>query len=149
MKNQLLVARVAVAAAVLFAGACGARQKASMEPTVRVGEAVTVKQPVKIAALAGNPANFSGQTIRLEGTVKAVCQGMGCWVEVQEPGGASFIAKSLDESVLLPKDCAGKRIVVQGVVMTLPGSAAAEPAPADHACPKPEYVVSTQGAELY
>ena len=112
-----------------------------------VGARITVKKPVNIARLAANPAGFSGKTVRLEGTVKDVCQGMGCWVEV-EAGGQSFLAKSLDESVLLPKDCKGRKIVVQGVVKKLPAELAEEPAPADHACPKPKYVVATQGARL-
>ena len=64
------------------------------------------------------------------------------------PKGASFLARSLDEPVLLPKDCQGRRIIVQGVVTPLPKSAAEEPVPADHACPRPEYVVATQGVEL-
>jgi len=129
---------------------CGSRQKASWGAAKEhVGAAVTVQEPVVIAKLAENPADFDGKTVRLQGTVKAVCQGMGCWVEVQDADGKSFLARSLDESILLPKDCAGRRIVVQGVVMTLPKAAAEEPMPADHACPRPSYVVATQGVELY
>ncbi|MBI5836974.1 MAG: DUF4920 domain-containing protein [Candidatus Eisenbacteria bacterium] len=112
-----------------------------------VGAKITVKAPVSISRLAANPAKFSGKTVRLEGTVKAVCQGRGCWVEV-ESGGKSFMARSLDETVLLPKDCAGRKIVVQGVVKQLPQEAMEEPAPKDHVCPKPKYVVATQGAIL-
>ncbi len=60
-----------------------------------------------------------------------------------------LLAKSLDESVLVPKDCAGRRVVVQGVVTALPAEHKAEPQPTDgHACPRPEYVIATQGIEL-
>ncbi len=114
----------------------------------RFGAALQVKKPVDIARLAKDPAKFKGRTVRLEGTVKDVCQGKGCWVEVQDARGASFIARSLDESVLLPKDCKGQRVVVEGLVTTLPRAAAEEPAPADHACPRPTYVVATRGVEL-
>ncbi len=109
---------------------------------------VTVKKPVNIAKLAKKPERFAGKTVRLEGKVKAVCQGMGCWVEVEDAKGASFIARSLDESVLLPKDCVGRWIAVQGKVMTLPQAAKEEAKPEDHACPRPEYVIATEGAEL-
>ena len=127
----------------------GASDSSVEAPTgpLAVGAKITVKKPVSIARLAASPAKFAGRTVRLEGTVKAVCQGMGCWVEV-EAGGASFMARSLDESVLLPKDCKGRQIVVQGVVKALPRAAAEEAAPKDHVCPKPKYVVATQGAEL-
>lgn len=114
----------------------------------RFGSEVRVKKPVNIARLAQNPAKFKGKTIRLEGTVKDVCQGRGCWVEVEDTKGASFIARSLDESILLPKDCKGQHVVVEGLVMTMPKAAAEEAEAADHACPKPNYVVSTRGIEL-
>ena len=114
----------------------------------RFGAAVKAKTPVNIAQLAGAPAKFKGKTIRLEGTVKNVCQGKGCWVEVADEKGVSFMARSLDESVLLPKDCTGMHVVVEGKVMTMPVKVKNEAEPTDHACPKPEYVVSTRGVEL-
>ena len=59
------------------------------------------------------------------------------------------MARSLDESVLLPKDCKGQHVVVEGKVVTMPTKVADEPEPKDHACPKPTYVVSTRGIELH
>ncbi len=115
----------------------------------RFGSVVTKKKPVSLARLQGAPARFAGKTLRIEGVVKDVCQGQGCWVEVEDDRGATFLAKSLDESVLLPKDCKGRRIVVQGVVKALPAKgheheAAGEP----HECPSPSFVLATQGVEL-
>ena len=149
MHRRSLVTNAVLASVLVIAAGCGSSQKSAQLPSpVRVGAAVTVETPVSIAALAKDPANFAGQTVRLEGTVKAVCQGMGCWVEVQQADGTSFLARSLDESVLLPKDCAGRKIVVQGVVTALPAKAAEEPLPEGHVCPRPSYLVATQGAEL-
>jgi len=142
-----IVLVAALAAALLSAQlvGCGGPDKAK----VAVGAPVTVEKPVSLASLVESPESFAGETVRLEGTVKAVCQGMGCWVEVQDAKGTSFIARSLDESVLLPKDCVGRKIVVQGVVTALPQEVKEEPAEAvGHVCPKPEYVVATQGAML-
>lgn len=116
-------------------------------PVQRYGAKVTAKKPVVIAQLAQSPAKFKGKTVRLEGTVKDVCQGKGCWIEVADETGASFLARSLDESVLVPKDCKGRKVVVQGVVTTLPQKVHEEK-PEGHACPKPEWVLSTQGVEL-
>ncbi len=121
---------------------------ARAEDTVqRYGARITARKPVDIARLAQAPEKFKGKTVRLEGVVKDVCQGRGCWVEVADANGASFLARSLDESVLLPKDCKGQKVVVQGVVTTLPQKVKEEK-PEGHACPKPEYVVSTRGVEL-
>lgn len=92
---------------------------AALAAPFSTGARITVKKPVDIAQLNAAPEKFVGKTVRLEGTVKAVCQGRGCWVEVADATGKTFLAKSLDESVLLPKDCAGRAIVVQGVVTRL------------------------------
>jgi len=120
---------------------------------VRVGASITTKKATHIDKLAKSPKKYVGQTVRIDGTVKQVCQGAGCWVEVASTSGATFLAKSLDESVLLPKDCAGRKISVQGVVTMLPAKDAAahqheEPMAEGHACPTPTYLISTQGAEL-
>jgi Domain of unknown function (DUF4920) len=116
---------------------------------VAVGSDITVKKPVKISKLAKNPDKFVGKVIRIEGTAKAVCQGAGCWVEVSDAKGVTFLAKSLDESVLLPKDSAGRSIVVQGVVTKMTAKAHDHEHEGEgHACPVPTYLISTQGALL-
>ena len=117
----------------------------------RFGAPVVEKKATNLGKLAKKPASFEGKTLRIEGVVTNSCQAQGCWVEVQDAKGAKFMAKSLDESVLLPKDIKGRRIVVQGVVKALPAKGhdhehAAGAAP--HECPTPSYVLSTQGAEL-
>jgi hypothetical protein len=134
--------------ALLIAGAAAAGPQPESDPgPQRFGAPVTVKKAVNIARLVKDPGRFAGRTVRLEGTVKEVCQGRGCWVEV-ESGGASFLARGLDESVLLPKDCKGRRVVVQGVVKALPRATQEEPVEAGHTCPKPEWIVATEGAIL-
>lgn len=149
-------------AAAAFAGdakdegkAEAAKAAAGKSGPVAVGAPITVKKPVKIADLVKTPDRFVGQTVLLDGEVKAVCQGMGCWVEVKDAKGAAFMAKSLDHSILLPKDCAGRKIQVQGVVTkqaaegheNCAGHEHAEGAGA-HSCPNPTYVLATQGAKL-
>lgn len=137
-------------AASLFAVSLVSAAFAGSEPA-RFGAPVTAKKSVKVARLVQAPAKFEGKTVRIEGTVAEVCQGRGCWVRIKDDRGQTFMAKSLDDSVLLPKDCAGQYVVVQGVVTAL------KPAAHDHehgegkeahSCPTPEYVVATQGIEL-
>lgn len=121
---------------------------------VSAGAPITVKKPVPIAKLAKSPGKFVGKTILIEGTVKEVCQGKGCWVEVEDANGASFMAKSLDDSILLPKNCAGRKVVVQGVVTRLMPKGhdhhgpAHDEAAVGHSCPAPSFVVATLGAVL-
>jgi hypothetical protein len=145
LTHLLIAALLTCAVAPAFAGDAATPPASG---TQRYGAPVTVKKPVDIAKLAKNPEKFNGKTLRLEGVVKEVCQGMGCWVEVSDGKGASFIARSLDESVLLPKDCKGRKVVVQGQLTTMPAAAAEEPVEKGHTCPRPNYVLSTQGVEL-
>jgi len=124
-------------------------EKASADgATLRFGDSVTVAKSVDIAKLSKKPAKLEGKTVRLEGTVKEVCQGSGCWVEVQTSKGASFMARSLDHSVLLPTDCKDLPIVVQGVVTKLVAEKEEEHAAEGHVCPQPEWVVSMLAVEL-
>ena len=141
------VARLLLAVAVVTAAVAVAPARAEDAGTQRFGAKVTAKTPVDIAALVQAPEKFKGKVVRLEGVVKDVCQGRGCWIEVADDKGVSFLARSLDEKVLVPKDCKGRRVVVQGKVTTLPSKVKAEKAEG-HACPKPEWVVATQGVEL-
>lgn len=121
---------------------------------VTTGAPITVKKSVPIAKLAKSPAKFVGKTILIEGTVKEVCQGKGCWVEVEDANGVSFMAKSLDDSVLLPMTCGGRKVVVQGVVTKLTAKGHDHHGPkhdeaaAGHSCPAPTFVLATQGATL-
>ena len=133
---------------------CGVLKKSGGEPVLRVGETITVTEPVSIADLSTNPETFVGQSVRLEGTVSGVCRGSGCWTEVQATDGSTFIAKSNDHSVLVATDCVGRKIVVQGVVTAMPAQGQQEEHDHEegeepHECPRPTYLVSTQGVELY
>lgn len=112
------------------------------------GTAITEKKPVKLAKLVKSPSKFRGKTVRLEGTVKNVCQDAGCWMEVASAKGEMFLVKSLDESVLVPKDCTGQSVVVQGVVTQMPPKAHEHHGEEGHSCPAPTWVVSMLGVEL-
>jgi hypothetical protein len=115
------------------------------------GAPITLKKAVPIAKLEKKPERFAGKTLRLEGVVASVCQGRGCWIEVEGPNGVTFLAKSLDESVLVPKDCKGQKVVVQGVVTRLTAKGhdhAAHGEAEAHECPAPSWVLATSGVEL-
>ena len=147
---------IGLVCAVLVIVGCGNRKTAGQAVSLDVGTTITVEKPIIIAELSSSPQSFVGQVVRLEGIVLNVCQGSGCWAEVQAADGSSFIAKSLDHSVLLPADCQGRKIIVQGTVTELspePDAAECEGHHAEgdtpHECPKPNYLVSMDGAQLH
>jgi hypothetical protein len=146
MKMTLSV-RVAIAClAVLGVMAAGCSHNKAF---FKAGSPINLKKGISIAELSTKPEAFVGQTVLLEGKVSGVCKGSGCWVEVQAADGSSFLAKSMDHDVLVPTDCEGRRIVLQGVVTEVPPDAEAEKPADGHECPRPTYLVSTLGVQLY
>ncbi len=142
LRSLILVAVVVACALPVAAG-----QAPPAGDVQTFGAPVTVKKAVKLDNLQKNPAKFAGQTLRLEGVVAEVCQGRGCWIEIASPKGVSFIARSLDETILVPKDCKGQKVVIQGVVTAMPAKTH-DHAEEGHSCPAPTFVLSTQGVEL-
>lgn len=143
----------AIASFALGGALAAPAQESSTAAPMKFGAPVTVKKALPIAKLEKKPSRYEGKTIRIEGVVQDVCQGAGCWISVGGPNGASFLAKSLDESVLVPNDCKGRKVIVQGVVTRLAAQGhddhEIQEMEAGHSCPAPNYVVATQGVELH
>ena len=100
--------------------------------------------------LAKESVSYRNRQVVIEGVVKSVCQGRGCWVEVSD-GDKTVLAKSLDHSVTFPRDCTGQIVRVLGTVRINPADRCGEDhaAKSDHRCPKPSMLVEISGAKLY
>lgn len=81
------------------------------------------------AALASLDAH-DGKTVRIEGTVAAVCPMRGCWMDIAGAGGETIRIKVKDGEVVFPQTAKGKRVVAEGVLVKIP----ADPAADTHAC---------------
>lgn len=53
--------------------------------------------------------------VKLVGKAATVCQAEGCWLTMQLPSGQSMRVKFKDHSFFVPKDIAGKTVVVSGL----------------------------------
>jgi hypothetical protein len=113
--------------------------------------------PVTVAQLLSSPDAHKDKSVRVEGTVKSVCQHKGCWVEISD-GDDALMVKSLDHGIAFPKDGVGRRMLVEGtfridVEESCGGHgsedhhAAEENVPA-HECPKPKLLVEVSRAQL-
>jgi len=84
------------------------------------GDALTGVPPVvSIAELAAAPVKFRGQTVRLEGAVRAVCQKKGCWMEVrpvEDREAAGVTVKFKGYAFFMPKDSRGAHATLEGKV---------------------------------
>jgi hypothetical protein len=83
------------------------------------GAGVSMTEVTSIARLVKDPAAFEGKTVRVEGTVKAVCQHMGCWMALAsaDAADAPTLRLKVDDGVIVfPVTAKGHRAAAQGVV---------------------------------
>jgi len=92
----------------------------AMAAAVSLGKPLTLKEPISIQKLMSAPEQYLGKTVQVKGKVADVCQMMGCWMELVEPGqGARVRIKVEDGVIVFPKDSVGKTAVAEGVFSKL------------------------------
>jgi Domain of unknown function (DUF4920) len=82
----------------------------------KFGTGITEKTNTSLNDLMKEPGKFTEKTVRTEGVVSAVCQSMGCWMEIKDTAGQAHI-KMAGHSFFIPKAASGHRAVVQGKVL--------------------------------
>lgn len=116
------------------------------------GKAPTLSEPVAIAVLNTQPAEYVNHSVLITGRIVDLCRHSGCWVEVEAPDSSRIICKSLDESVHFTTDCLGRQVALQGKLMydrNAPGVVEkAHAGEAAHACPAPRVLMSVEGATV-
>ncbi|MCX6623711.1 MAG: DUF4920 domain-containing protein [Acidobacteria bacterium] len=83
-----------------------------------LGRPLTIKQPMPIAKLLAEPDQYTGKFVQVRGTVKEVCQQMGCWMMLTD-GDKAVRIKVRDGDIVFPKDSAGKKAVAEGKFLKL------------------------------
>lgn len=113
-------ARIVAAFAVALALVAPAQ---TAEPE-QFGTGVSLTETTPIASLVANPKAFEGRTVRVEGTVQAVCQEMGCWMALASDTGdkgTPLFVKVEEGVVRLPVRAKGRRAAAQGVAQRIGG----------------------------
>jgi hypothetical protein len=113
------------------------------------GEAITATETVRLADLLATPARFNGRAVRTEGTVSAVCQRMGCWMELQD-GAATMHVRMHGHAFFIPRDATGRRAVVQATLQGVPdgGGECAQEAHAQTGQPPSTIEIDALGVDL-
>jgi hypothetical protein len=79
------------------------------EGVLRFGSAIEASaEKVALSDVAKNPAAFVGKKFATTGTVTAVCQHMGCWMEIKDDSGEAHI-KMAGHAFLVPKTASGRK----------------------------------------
>ncbi len=80
----------------------------------KLGQPLTLKQPIAIATLLAHPDDYVGKTVQVKGKITEVCQMMGCWMDLTNDQGQKVHIKVEDGVIVFPKDSVGKLAVAEG-----------------------------------
>jgi hypothetical protein len=89
-------------------------------PSAKVA-AVVLGEPVSAAVvalsdIARDPRAFAGRSLATSGTVTAVCQNMGCWMEIRDEAGNAHV-RMHGHSFFIPKTASGRHARLQATVV--------------------------------
>ncbi|MBI1225386.1 MAG: DUF4920 domain-containing protein [Bacteroidetes bacterium] len=98
--------------------ACGADQPA--DTTVQTGqpqsfgEAITTDGAVTMGEMVAKLQGVDSVQVKVKGKVESVCQVKGCWVNLHDDQAGDVFVKFKDYGFFLPKDIAGREVVMDG-----------------------------------
>jgi hypothetical protein len=151
MRTPLLAALVAAAALSLACSrtpqttpAPAASASASAPGTLLLGERIT-SPVVPLADIARDPARYANRTVATTGKVTAVCQEMGCWMEIRDEAGQAHI-RMHGHNFFVPKTASGHVARVQATLVKGSDEECAEKGSADGTLAKVE--LDATGVEL-
>ncbi len=117
MKIRIHLAHLVLALPIgIVAAACSST--ASLPKGERIGEEMQPQESVRFAVVDASPQQYFDKPILVEGTVKSVCQKMGCWMQIEDEGHTAMVRwkEGCGGKYAFAKDAAGKRVLVQGVM---------------------------------
>jgi hypothetical protein len=88
--------------------------------TLALGERIT-SPLVSLADIAKNPAAFQGKTVATSGKVTAVCQEMGCWMQLEDASGQAHV-RMHGHSFFVPRTAPGHLARVQATLVSPSGA---------------------------
>ncbi len=98
--------------------ACGGDQPADTtnqtgEPQT-FGEAITTDGAVSLTEMVTKLQGVDSVQVKVKGKVESVCQVKGCWVNLHDDQAGDVFVKFKDYGFFLPKDIAGREVVMEG-----------------------------------
>lgn len=82
------------------------------------GEAISNENIISAEKLPLALKNNDEKELKLIGKIDAVCQGSGCWVDIDMGNGETVHVTFKDEAFVLPKDVAGQTATIEGIAVT-------------------------------
>lgn len=108
--------------ALAFLASCSNSQKSEVVENVKgsavYGDSVKNDQIIELASLEKEMASIEKKDVKVRGIVKEVCQNKGCWMVMDLGGGKDIRVTFKDYKIFMPKDLAGKEVVLDGFAYT-------------------------------
>jgi hypothetical protein len=84
---------------------------------IHYGKPFTVKEETKISEILTSPEKFAGKTVKVRGTVTAVCAERGCFLNLKGDKKFQELQFKVDDGVIVfPADAQGKEALAEGVI---------------------------------
>jgi hypothetical protein len=112
--------------------------------TLALGERISLPV-VPLVEIAKNPSRYENSVVATGGKVTAVCQEMGCWMELQDESGHAHV-KMHGHTFFVPKTASGHIARVQAKVLAGSDERCDESPPPAHAVAHVE--LDATGVEL-
>lgn len=102
----------------VFLFACGSEQPtdttAQTGQPQAFGETITADGAVSMPEMLTKMQGVDSLPVKVKGTVESVCQVKGCWVNLRDEQAGDMFVKFKDYAFFLPKDIAGREVVMEG-----------------------------------
>lgn len=85
------------------------------EEDKKYGKELTLKKATKVSDIFANPEKYEGKNILIEGTIVAVCEHQGCWLEIKgEKPEQKIRVKGNEGEVSFPLTAIGSKAKAEG-----------------------------------
>jgi hypothetical protein len=114
MKTQIIILGMAVA---LFACSPAAEQVQEEEILALeyFGEEISWEGAEDISGLLELPEETESSELKVRGVITEVCQMKGCWMKLDLGNGETVRVTFKDYGFFVPKDAAGREVVIEGL----------------------------------
>jgi hypothetical protein len=91
---------------------------ASLPPGQAIGEPIVRRDPVRFAVVDANPQAYFERTLLVEASIVAVCQKVGCWMQVEDEGRTAMVRweTGCGGQYAFPPGAVGRRVLIQGTL---------------------------------
>ena len=83
--------------------------------TSSYGDKITADKAINVKRLPGMVKEGDTVKVKVEGVVKSVCQKKGCWMKMDMGDDKTMMVHFKDYGFFVPKDCSGKKLVMEGI----------------------------------